>query len=443
MTRFMIEKLKQESKESYYVILGYLFYSLPDPISLQILWESIHILRSQQPDKLNSLCLKIHAGSIFKPSTDLSIAGFFSLLSNKDIVEATTWTEHSKYFEKMASENITQIKSHHMMYVLLNIPLPNHQSRCLMQLAQEGSRVEFLNTERISSIINHMYRAGNLKPNDMIQSTHTQFSDMLETLVFYPFKFYLSPSGYHWVNGVLYVEYLLMLFVYAYLWPRIQVQTDDTPFLRSFQMVFWVSNLGYVLFECYEYNERGIKQYFNLAAMGDANVMDALVSVIWILLFGLRIGMVHGLEDWTSDKETSQVVKVYTFLFGVQIFLITIRSLKIFNNSQYFGSLVRIIKLMLAEAIKFAFIYFLTMIAILFGLWIISSVSSENVDDDRTQFWEYGIMYGLLYVFEIFIGTKEISEFELSSLGTIYLVIASFFGFLLLFNLLIALMASK
>ena len=150
---------------------------------------------------------------------------------------------------------------------------------------------------------------------------------------------------------------------------------------------------------------------------------------------------------WNDDAdqeeglyEATNVEQIFAFLFGIQIFLVTIRSFKIVGNSTYFGALIRIFKLMLQEIIKFGFIYVMMMIGVLFGLWFICGI---NTHDDDDAFWGKGLSGGFLLIFEIFIGTKEISEFELDATAAVYLVIASVFGTLVLLNLLIALMNAK
>ena len=294
LTRFMINKLKTQAglRDSQYLVLGQLFYSLPDPVGIEILWKSTDALQRAKPEKLKELCLRLQAGSIFKPSADLSCAELFDKLAKTDLVQQEIWKEYSQEFESMAFEQVGEIKSDHMMFVILLLPLPNHEGRCLIQLAQEGSRVRFLNNERVGDVINHMYRVGHLKPKDNIKHKPLSFSGMLHMLIFYPFRFYLSPKGYHWVGGILFVEYLLLLFAYAYFWPQFQSLKSDDPietfFLKLLQITFWVSNFGYILFEVYEWVEKGTRQYFNLAVMGEANVMDALVSVIWIILFVVK-----------------------------------------------------------------------------------------------------------------------------------------------------------
>eukprot|EP01083_Nonionella_stella_P113359 334168_1 len=415
VTRFMIDKVSREARTSHYFVLGQLLYSLPEPIAIQILWESRDMLRRVKPDQLNELCLQIQAGSLLKSSTCLSISQFFDTLADTDIVQANSWRRFSKEFEMMAVDDISEIESDDLMFILLNTPLLNRAGRCLIQLAQEGARVSFLNAKRISGVINHMYNRGHLKPDQSLQPMELQFADTLHTLCFNPFQFYLSPQGYHWVYATLHVEYLLLLFVYTY-----YCASHQEAKMEVLEIVFWSSNLGYILFEFYESCERSFNR---------ADVVDAIVSLIWIVLFLLRLHIGDG----------SRVEKAYSFLFAIQILLITMRSFKILNNSQHFGVLIRIIKSMFAEMIKLIFIFAMLMFAVLFSLWFIT-----GTEEDTCGLWNDGMAGGLLHIFEVFMGTKPISAFEdLDSLSMIYLVIASFFGSVCLFNLLIALMISN
>ena len=348
----------------------------------------------------------------------------------------------SKEFEAMAFQEVQAIQSDHMMFLLLNLPLPNHEGRCLIQIAQESSRVTFLNNERVGDVINHMYSEGNLKPTDRIRHKPLTFAQMFWRVFFHPFRFYLSPQGYHHCGSILYVEYLLLLFTYAYVWPSIPTSGVQgwKPIWIALEIVFWCSNFGYILFECFEYNEKGARQYFNLAVMGDANIMDAFVSVSWLFLFAIRIIILNLFGHNVGDRLNNYYLEqAYGFLFGFQILFMTIRSFKFANNSQYFGSLLRIIKLMMQETFKFLSIFVMMMIGVSFGLWFICGVGEEE-----SNFWgnDQGIWSGFLHVFEIFISTKEISEFELDTTAIIYLVIATVIGTLILLNLLIALMTT-
>ena len=113
------------------------------------------------------------------------IAAFFEKLADIDLVQQETWRKFSKAFESLAFEEVSKIRSDHMMFVLLNVALSNHEGKCLIQLAQEDRRVTFLNNERVSDVINHMYRVGYLKPEDQIQIKPMKFTEMFETLIFH------------------------------------------------------------------------------------------------------------------------------------------------------------------------------------------------------------------------------------------------------------------
>eukprot|EP01083_Nonionella_stella_P210878 763015_1 len=446
LTRFMMHKLAREAKESHYVVLGHLFYSLPDPIAIQILKESKDTLQRAKPHQLKELCRQIEAGSIFKTSADLNIAEFFGDLAERDLVGADIWKEYSKEFENMAYKNIAEMEDDHMLFVLVTIPLPFHHGKCLIQLAQEQGRASFLNQQRIAAVVDHIYAAGYLKPQDMIQKGGLTWSGMLHTAWYHPFLFYLTAQGYHWVEGILYAEYLILLFAYAYFWPLLpDMETEskvETMWLHILEITFWCSSLGFMLYEIDEYFEKGKDEYFNFAMMGQTNVLDAGISVIWLALLALRVVIFSSGKDEEEiheDMLLDYVQHGFVFLFAMQILLVTFRLFKIVNSSEYFGKMLRIIKLMLQEFIKFFVIFFMIMIASLFGIWFISGVH-QKVDE---PFWQNGFRFGFLYMFELFIGTKEISDWEFEMIPSGYLVITSMLGTLLLLNLLIATMASK
>eukprot|EP01083_Nonionella_stella_P156890 508598_1 len=453
VTRFIIQKLTREPKESHCIVLNRLFYSLPDPVSIEILWKCQDALQRVKPEKLKELCEHIQRGSLFKPSTCLSIAEFFDTLKETDLVQRATWANYEEQFEQNAFEDVAKIENDHMLYMLLNAPLANHEGRCLIQLAQEGSRVQFLNNERISDVIHHMWRRGHLRINETLKPKPKRFSGLMYTLSRYPFRFYLSPQGYHWVGGVLYAEYLLLLFAYAYYWP---LQSDPDVkchvCLDVLEILFWLSNLGYILYEFHEFSQKGMQQYFNLAMMGDANVMDAMIGITWVVLFGTRIGLsIHddyheGNGDADADSightHMEMLESGYKFVFGIAILLVTTRSVKILGSSQYFGALILIIKSMFKEMVKFVLLYGLMMLAVLFALRFMG-------DKDDPSAWNE-----LLYIFQLFISFASINDFDTgddpdtesfegNAWTTIYLVIATLFGTLLLFNILVALMVSK
>ena len=79
------------------------------------------------------------------------------------------------------------------------------------------------------------------------------------------------------------------------------------------------------------------------------------------------------------------------------------------------------------------------MIGILFGLWFIVLIN----DGESGDFEVGSIGDGLKYVFQVFIGTGDLGGVGDQTIGIIFMVGATFFGTLILTNLLIALMTTE
>ena len=84
--------------------------------------------------------------------------------------------------------------------------------------------------------------------------------------------------------------------------------------------------------------------------------MDVFICLLWITLLGLRITLILADISFRQGESASAIQNVYVFLFGLQITILTLRSLTLFSNTEYLGTLLRIIKLMFIEIYKFMFI---------------------------------------------------------------------------------------
>eukprot|EP01083_Nonionella_stella_P019822 54996_1 len=298
----------------------------------------------------------------------------------------------------MAYRHISKIEDDHMLFVLVTIPLPFHHGKCLIQLAHEQGHASFLNEQRIATVMDHIYAAGYLKPQDTIQKGGLTWRGMLHTASYHPFLFYLTGQGYHWVEAVLYGEYLLLLLTYAFCCPFLpDIETEskvESMWLQILEITFWLSTLGYILYDIDAYFKKG---------KGECLALDVGVSIIWLILFGLRMVISSEKdEEIHEDQLPSHVHRGFVFLFALQILLVTLRSFKLVNSSEYIGTMLWIIKLLLQELIKFFVLFFVIMIASLFGIWFISgALNREHADE---PFWQNGFCYGILYMFELFIG---------------------------------------
>ena len=149
---------------------------------------------------------------------------------------------------------------------------------------------------------------------------------------------------------MLFVIYLAYIMVYVSFRPiggnefHQDLQQDSTGI--ALEITLWTMNIGYILFEVQECTEKGLKEYLNLGVQGQTNIMDVAISIIWIFLLIVRLLFIF--ERWEFDGQNATILQqIYVFIFGVQIILLTMRALALASNTQYLGTLLRVIKLMI------------------------------------------------------------------------------------------------
>ena len=133
----------------------------------------------------------------FRSSAALLVADFFDDLAGKDEVQEEVWKQLSTQYEKEAFDEVSSVESNHLLFLLLNIPLEQHNGRSLCRLAIEQNRTEFLKNERINSLTTHLYEHKFLQPEGKVQMSSMDNYKMFEMLVTKPFKFFFLPRGYH------------------------------------------------------------------------------------------------------------------------------------------------------------------------------------------------------------------------------------------------------
>eukprot|EP01083_Nonionella_stella_P013248 37330_1 len=460
---FIVDQFKKQKKESYWKILAVLMHALPYPVALNALKDpsAIGTLRHGEPDRLRTVCMSLVSGSSFKPSAALAVAEFFDELSLDDIVLEDVWQGYSNVFEQIAYEEINKVESNHLLFTLLSIPLATHKNYGLVQLALEHKRIEFLNNDRINRVIDHVYRQGFLAPDEEIETGRQSFADIFKLVLCHPFQWYYSSQGYHWISGELFLMYWCFACYYSY--QRTQTIAQESYVMDYTGLIFWICNIGYILFEVFEAFEKGLTGYFDFSSKGQANVLDFLICLIWLVLLPLRIYMsflmFHGRYNFAfgSAADVRWWHKIYLFLFSIQLVMLTIRCLTLFSNSVYLGTLLRVIKLMFIEIFKFSMIFCIVLIGVTFGLWIsmianhcyiISKQDTDITNDDDDfhcddfEFYNLGQLF--LYMFEVFDGTAGIAGgLHSQPYAVIFMIGATFMGSLVLTNLLIALMTNS
>eukprot|EP01083_Nonionella_stella_P141583 436629_1 len=342
----------------------------------------------------------------------------------------------------MAYNEVAQVESDDLLFVLLNVPLVQHDGESLFSLALKQKRIDFLNNDRINSIIQHLWETPFLKPNDRINTHDRKYYQLFKLLLCYPFKFYFSAQGYHWISGILYLLYLVFVCFYVYHRPIdvYEFHNESQPRVRGLEYAFWIMNLGYITSEMIEFSEKGCAQYVNIDVVGgQTNIVDVMICLLWMVLFVLRLLFMF--NQPTSDRE--KALQAYLFIFGFQIMLLTTRAMALLSNTAYLGTLWRVIKLMLFEILKFLVIFALMMSGFAFGLWLISAANSCRFTQDCDDFEAETMEDVFKYIFQVFIGTGDLGGVVDQGIAIVFMVLATIFGSLILTNLLIALMTTK
>lgn len=163
-------------------------------------------------------------------------------------------------------------------------------------------------------------------------------------------------------------------------------------------------NVGYILYEIFELLHRGFLKYIHTILTGKVNVLDAVISLIWIILLCLWIVLMAENHEYQAS-ESNDIMKAYSFLWGLQIIILTFRAIGLFSTSRSLGILVKAIKLMAVPIVKLLFIYALGMAGIIFGLWailVINKCAYNPEDPECEDFQAATVLQTMVYVFQVF-----------------------------------------
>eukprot|EP01084_Bolivina_argentea_P166855 289660_1 len=493
MAKFIINEIREYNMEELWDALSVVMEAIPFPMGLEILHDQMAHLRRSKPEKLFTVCREMVEGTNFGVAAALRMADYFDKIAKSDNFESNIWKEKSISFEHMAHEEINDIESDHLLYILLTLPLyDTSESMSILSLALEQKRVSFLNNDRILGIMKHVwYHSAAILVEDEIDPRGLNWSESLQILVFQPFKFYMSPMGFNWTIAALYLLYLIFVVTYSY----VIIKGEDKFYI---DIIFWLFNAGFVLYEVSEFSDKG-RQYFSVT--GIMNAWDIMISIVWICLFVIYIfgraqQLQHhlstlvdiidddnGLNTHTTTTTTTTTIapingttthvpsttfyvsttemftsmfddenedpigfghsfrEIYSFLWAIQLFLLSTRFLTLFQNTSYLGSLLKIVQKMFTEIIKFLSVAFVVIAAYTFGFYFIFGFNRVNIigeeGDDAQDFWPT-----VLFTFDEFIGGGT-SEYHENTVVPIFAMVITIIGFLILTNLLIALMSTE
>eukprot|EP01084_Bolivina_argentea_P046585 85797_1 len=119
MAHFIIKLLKTKQLPSLWLALGVLLRVIPYKLALQILHESRGELRHGDPGDVAKVCREVMEGSSFLVPAALYLAEFMEKNAEEDLAREEEWRAYSKYYERIAQQQINSIESDHLLGVLL------------------------------------------------------------------------------------------------------------------------------------------------------------------------------------------------------------------------------------------------------------------------------------------------------------------------------------
>ena len=438
MATFLIILLKRKQLDALWSALGIVLEYMPYENARHILEIYQADLRHGKPEQLKCVCDRIMRGSNFSVHIALFLAEYMENNSKADLARYEQWIKYSKSYEQSAGATINTIESNHLLAVLLDIPLTysGGSKVSLLQVALEQNRAEFLNNERINAVMAHVWQSpSGLAPNTKILQQNDSYFDIFWMLFDRPYHFYLTPMGFNATIKTLHIAYLLLIFLFVS--QRIYLDSPIDPQ----EWFLWSLNIGYILYECIEAYDKTVRVYLSLA--GWINVWDISICILWITLFAIRIWSIHPSSSHHFQNQSGtyfNISQAYMMLWALQTASLSARSLVLFQTSEYFGVLLRMMLTLLAEMFRFMFVLGLLMVGFVFGLYYIQG-GYDNLHLMSVEDWYEGFKY----LFQLTVGAGDFSEIEdivneipAQIFVIMYLIIAA----ILMMNLLIALLTT-
>jgi len=173
-----------------------------------------------------------------------------------------------------------------------------------------------------------------------------------------------------------------------------------------------------------------------MGVKGESNVMDSILCALWIALLWIRITATTVTVDSVFSSRSIVIIKIYRVLFALMLVALTWRFLVVLNANLYFGKLLKIIKVMSWESIKFFGFVFIVFVSIFLAAMF---MSHDDKDSEFYDFWN-----GMLFSLAVFFGGEDGQWSESGDgISTSFMVIVGLFGTMLITNLLIAILTNE
>merc|ERR1719242_986277 len=158
--------------------------------------------------------------------------------------------------------------------------------------------------------------------------------------------------------------------------------------------------------------------------------MDSGICALWIALGSLRLSDSYVAMDSILDE-------TYRILFAITLIALTWRFVIVFNTNLYLGKLLKIVKVMTWEAVKFMGFMLVVLLALVFAARFLAANDKDSSDLD--EFW-----YGIFFTVAVFFGGDDGAWSQSGdTVSIIFMTLVGLFGTMLMTNFLIAILTNE
>eukprot|EP01083_Nonionella_stella_P098541 277150_1 len=439
--KLMINELKNKPRKAIWIIFEEIALYTPTPVGISLLEHFRFDLTRFPEDSVDSVCKNLVIASSYPINASLEIARWMKERAQYDISRAELFEEISNNYINTALDYLSMIESDHLATIILEVK-SNIKNLSAFDMALEYKLLTFVKDNRIERISNSMMNQYKFldpsKKNNAfkINPLNTQlFWDKLWTK-----EFYFTPIGLFVTQLLLYVIYL---FLFTFLSSQQFRVYDDMSITEA---VFWVFNIGYVLYEVFSIIDEGFHVYLQQAS----NYFDFVISCLFIASFALRL-YVYLMKTYLGglaclEKNTCQDAKANTafvILWGINTIALWSRLTFFCILSAELGPMIRMVQRMMHDIGTFLEI----ILIILIGFIVCLVYVLGDVDDLKDSFGSFHKAFLTLFRasqgdfdWDQFADTTDVNPaFLLFAyvIISIYMIIAA----IVLLNLLIAMMA--
>merc|ERR1719242_857157 len=406
---FVMQQLLTKQTYALWLLLAYFSKEIPTITVIDLMQAHIaDIAKVKDLEHLELVCSSVIANSEYPIATALHLSRFVTDLAADDLSRKDEFKEIAERYTIVAESLVENIESDHLLSILLEVPT-DLNLMSVFEIAITYEMSNFFDNNRVDRIMGHMWSQFDfLDPRVNFRTAEIDLYELLEFLFLHPAKFYFSPVGRYYIQGVMYMAYVGMI---TYVMEQQQYLYGEVPLVEN---LMWIFNAGYALYELMEMTFRGI-EYFS----DSTNYFDMAIMLNWAILGFMRLVVhtdQHGECSHDSDAEcrgdarNSNSTTVYMTLFAVQIIILYCRIATIFSRSKELGPFIRMIGGMIDDIANFIFVTLIFFLGFVQALRYVvaQDVGSDVCGDDADLEADLDTWYAVvLYVFVTLMGQQE------------------------------------